>query len=67
MFKHRANAFVEAMNGLMRQARRATRGRRNAATFMAIAYLRMGKLTHLPTSPCVPAAARGAHLMVRAR
>lgn len=50
MFKHRSNAFVEAMNGLQQQAKRAARGFRNAATFISIAYLRMGKLTHLPSS-----------------
>jgi hypothetical protein len=31
------------------------RGFRTAANFIAIAYLRLGKLTHLPTSPFVPA------------
>jgi len=67
MFEHRSNAFVEALNGLLQQAKRAARGFRNAATFIAIAYLRMGKLTHLPTSPFVPAAARDARLLVRAR
>ncbi len=57
MLDHRSNAFVEAMNGLMQQAKRAARGFRTAANFIAIAYLRMGKLTHLPSSPFVPATA----------
>ena len=55
MLDHRSNAFVEAMNGLMQQAKRAARGFRTAANFIAIAYLRLGKLTHLPISPFVPA------------
>jgi transposase len=55
MLDHRSNAFVEAMNGLMQQAKRAARGYRTAANFIAIAYLRLGKLTHLPASPFVPA------------
>jgi transposase len=55
MLDHRSNAFVEAMNGLMQQAKRAARGFRTAANFIAIAYLRLGKLTHLPSSPLVPA------------
>jgi transposase len=55
MLDHRSNAFVEAMNGLMQQAKRAARGFRTAANFIAIAYLRLGKLTHLPVSPFLPA------------
>lgn len=55
MLDHRSNAFVEAMNGLMQQAKRAARGFRTAANFIAIAYLRLAKLTHLPASPFVPA------------
>ena len=55
MLDHRSNAFVEAMNGMMQQAKRAARGFRTATNFIAIAYLRLGKLTHLPTSPFVPA------------
>ncbi len=65
MFEHRSNAFVEAMNGLLQQAKRAARGFKNAATFISIAYLRMGKLTHLPTSPFVPALPRDARHVVR--
>jgi len=53
MLDHRSNAFVGAMNGLMQQAKRAARGFRTAANF--IAYLRLSKLTHLPASPFVPA------------
>ncbi len=55
MLDHRSNAFVEAMNGLMQQATRAARSFRTAANYIAIAYLRLGKLTHLPASPLVPA------------
>jgi transposase len=65
MFEHRSNAFVEAMNGLLQQAKRAARGFRNAATFISIAYLRMGKLTHLPTSPFAPAMPRDPWRVVR--
>jgi len=53
------------MNGLLQQAKRAARGFRNAATFICIAYLRMGKLTHLSASPFVPAVPRDARLVVR--
>ena len=55
MLDHRFNAFVEAMNGLLQQAKRAARGFRTAANFIAIAYLRLGKLNHLPASPFVQA------------
>ena len=55
MLDHRSNAFVESMNGLMQQAKRAARGFRTAANFIAIAYLRLSKLTHLPASPFLPA------------
>ena len=58
MLDHRSNAFVEAMNGLMQQAKRASRGFRTSRTFIAIAYLRMSKLRHLPASPFVPAVLR---------
>jgi glycosyltransferase involved in cell wall biosynthesis len=51
-------AFVEAMNGLLQQAKRAARGFRTSANFIAIAYLRMSKLKHLPASPFVPADAK---------
>jgi transposase len=65
MLGHRSNAFVEAMNGLLQQAKRAARGFRNAATFINVAYLRLGKLIHLPRSPFVPAMPRDARRMVR--
>lgn len=58
MLDHRSNAFVEAMNGLLQQAKRAARGYRTSANFIAIAYLRLGKLTHLPASPFIPALPR---------
>ncbi len=51
MLQARTNAYVEAMNGLLQQAKRAARGFRNTENFIAIAYLRMSKLAHLPTSP----------------
>jgi hypothetical protein len=59
MVDHRSNAFVEAMNGLLQQAKRAARGFRTSANFIAIAYLRMSKLKHLPASPFVPAGLSG--------
>ena len=65
MFEHRSNAFVEAMNGLLQQAKRAARGFKSAATFISIAYLRMGKLTHLPASPFVLAMPRDHRQVVR--
>jgi len=58
MLDKRSNAFVEAMNGLMQQAKRAARGFRTATNLINIAYLRLSKLTHLPTSPFAPAAPR---------
>ena len=60
MLVHPSNAYVEAMNGILQQVKRAARGFRTATNFIAIAYLRMGKLTHLPASPFVPAMARAA-------
>lgn len=56
MTEHRSNAYVEAMNGLLQQAKRAARGFRTSENFIAIAYLRMSKLRHLPASPFAPAA-----------
>jgi len=58
MVDHRSNAFVEAMNGLLQQAKRAARGFRTSQNFIAIAYLRMSKLKHLPASPFAAAAPR---------
>ena len=55
MVDHRSNAFVEAMNGLLQQAKRAARGFTTSQNFIAIAYLRMSKLKHLPASPFAPA------------
>lgn len=51
MLDGRSNAFVEAMNGLLQQAKTAARGFRTARNFIAIAYLRMAKLKHLPANP----------------
>ena len=51
MTDHRSNAFVEAMNGLLQQAKRAARGFRTSANFIAIGYLRLSKLKHLPAHP----------------
>jgi transposase len=51
MLKARTNAFVEAMNGLLQQAKRAARGFKTTENFIAIAYLRMSKLQHLPKTP----------------
>ena len=55
---NRFNAFVEAMNGLLQQAKRAARGFRTATNFIAIAYLRMSELKHLPAHPFAPATAK---------
>ena len=55
MLDNRSNAYVEAMNGLLQQAKRAARGFRTATNFIAIAYLRMSKLKHLPDNPLEPA------------
>ena len=51
MLDNRSNAYVEAMNGLLQQAKRAARGFRTATHFIAIAYLRMSKLKQLPANP----------------
>ena len=60
MLDSRSNAYVEAMNGLLQQAKRAARGFRTASHFIAIAYLRMSKLKHLPVNPLQPAMAQAA-------
>jgi transposase len=57
MLDNRSNAYVEAMNGLLQQAKRAARGFKTATNFIAIAYLRMSKLKHLPSNPLEPAVA----------
>jgi transposase len=62
MQQGRSNAFVEAMNGLMQNAKRAARGFRTSKNFIAIAYLRLSKLKHLPANPFEPAAPRLAGL-----
>ena len=58
MLDGRSNAFVEAMNGLLQQAKTAARGFRTVRNFLSIAYLRMSKLKHLPANPLVPAVPR---------
>ncbi|WP_198531181.1 transposase, partial [Thauera phenolivorans] len=58
MLDGRSNAYVEAMNGLLQQTKTAARGFRNIENFIAMAYLRMSKLKHLPQNPLVPAVAR---------
>jgi transposase len=59
MLDNRSNAFVEAMNGMLQQAKRAARGFRKTDNLIAIAYLRMSKLKHLPKNPLRSALARG--------
>ena len=58
MLDNRSNAFVEAMNGLLQQAKRAARGLRTATKLINIAYLPRSKLAHLPASPFAPATPR---------
>ena len=41
---------------MLRQVKRAARGFRTVKNFVAIAYLRMSKLTNLPQNPMQPAA-----------
>jgi len=57
MTDHRSNAFVEAMNGQLQQAKRAARGYRTAKNFIAIAYLSLSRLKHLPDHPFATVAA----------
>jgi transposase len=64
MLDGRSNAFVEAMNGLLQQAKTAARGFRTVENFIAIAYLRMSKLKHLPLSPLTPAIPRNYGVLV---
>jgi len=64
MLASRTNAYVEAMNGLLQQAKRAARGFRTVENFIAIAYLRMSKLAHLPQSPFVPAKPRSTGIIM---
>ena len=65
MLDNRSNAYVEAMNGLLQQAKRAARGFRTASHFIAIAYLRMSKLKHLPSNPLLPALPKAGVLIHR--
>lgn len=65
MLDSRSNAYVEAMNGLLQQAKRAARGFRTASHFIAIAYLRMSRLKHLPINPLQPAMPKAAGLIHR--
>ena len=58
MLDGRSNAYVEAMNGLLQQVKTAARGFRDVTNFIAVAYLRMSKLKHLPINPLVPAIPR---------
>ena len=58
MTEHRSNAFVEAMNGLLQQAKRAARGFRTSQNFIAVAYLRLSKLKHLPAHSFAAAASK---------
>ena len=65
MLDNRSNAYVEAMNGLLQQAKRAARGFRTASHFISIAYLRMSKLKHLPGNPLLPALPKSGVLIHR--
>ena len=56
MTDNRSNAYVEAMNGQLQQAKRAARGYRTSKNFIAIAYLRLSRLKHLPAHPFAAAA-----------
>lgn len=58
MLDGRSNAYVEAMNGMLQQTKAAARGFRTMRNFVAIAYLRMSKLTHLPSNPMCTAISR---------
>lgn len=58
MLDGRSNAYVEAMNGMLQQTKAAARGFRTVRNFVAIAYLRMSKLTHLPSNPMCTAISR---------
>lgn len=58
MLDGRSNAYVEAMNSLLQKAKAAARGFRDPENLIAISYLRMSKLEHLPNSPLVPAIPR---------
>ena len=53
------------MNGLLQQAKRAARGFKTASNFIAIAYLRMSRLKHLPANPLQPAMPQAGGLVHR--
>jgi len=50
MLENLSNAYVKAMNGLLQQTKSAARGFKNATNFIMIAYLRMSRLTQLPSN-----------------
>ena len=56
---------LETMNGMLQQTKTATRGFRTVKNFVAIAYLRMSKLKHLPKNPLSTAAPRGSATVYR--
>jgi transposase len=56
MLDGRSNAYVDSMNRMLLQIKRAARGFRTVKNFVAIAYLRMSKLKNLPQNPLRPAA-----------
>ncbi len=58
MLDRRSNAYVEAMNGLVQRTKAAARGFRDVGNLIAMAYLRMSKLEHLPNNPLLPAIPR---------
>ena len=64
MLDGRSNAYVEAMNGLLKQAKTADRGFRTVENFIAIAYLRMSRLKHLLINPLAPAIPRDYGVLV---
>jgi transposase len=51
MLDNRSNAYLEAMNGLMQQAKRADKEFRAATKLIAIGYLLISRLKHLPSNP----------------
>jgi hypothetical protein len=51
MLDGHSNAYDEAMNGLLQQTKTVARGFGTVKNFVAIAYLRMAKLEHLPPNP----------------
>jgi len=55
MLDGRSNTYFEAINGWLQQAKTAARGFRTVENFIAIAYLRLYKLKHLPAYPLVRA------------